>query len=370
MEASPVSATSTEASLSSSTGVSTGDQSVALQQEILKQLERVNARLETVEQDMETVKGAAYKQTDKISNSKSKLSVSDLSMSDSESESSDDSLIPDLNVLKSKKSIQNKVDQRLKQLQNDNISKSGKCDKFQSKRGGNVDCMVKHKVAWPQDSVLDGQSRQRVTYDQLSLTQWVQGFARNIIEEKSQDTRNHMLYYLADIMSDATDFSWQNAKAAHAVLLCDMERVAVSWRETSKIDRIRRAHAQKHSQNPKPWTKNFDANGGKKPWFCKAFQTGACNFSRDHDSNGKWQRHICATCLDKGKTLNHAEKDCNWAKKQKKRVRGCPGAKLAQGSSCHSHDPSVKCSESYPSGVNNSGTVCKISFQICLLFTL
>ena len=33
-----------------------------------------------------------------------------------------------------------------------------------------------------------------------------------------------MLYYLADIMSDATDFSWQNAKAAHAVLLCDMER--------------------------------------------------------------------------------------------------------------------------------------------------
>ena len=33
-----------------------------------------------------------------------------------------------------------------------------------------------------------------------------------------------MLYYLTDIMSDATDFSWQNAKAAHAVLLCDMER--------------------------------------------------------------------------------------------------------------------------------------------------
>ena len=225
MDASPVSAISTEASLASSAGMSTGEQSVALQQEILKQLQRVNARLETVEQDMETVKGAAYKETDKIS--KSKLSVSDLSMSDSES-SSDDSLIPDLKLLKSKKSIQNKVDDRLKQLQDASISKSGKCDKFKSKRGGNIDCMVKHKVAWPQDSVLGGQSRQRVTYDQLSLTQWVQGFAKNIIEEKSQDTRNHMLYYLADIMSDATDFSWQNAKAAHAVLLCDMERGAVS----------------------------------------------------------------------------------------------------------------------------------------------
>ena len=33
-----------------------------------------------------------------------------------------------------------------------------------------------------------------------------------------------MLCYLADIMSDTTDFRWQNAKAANAVLLCDMER--------------------------------------------------------------------------------------------------------------------------------------------------
>ena len=44
-----------------------------------------------------------------------------------------------------------------------------------------------------------------------------------------------MLHYLADIMSDATDFSWQNAKAVHAVLLCDMERGAISWEETSKL---------------------------------------------------------------------------------------------------------------------------------------
>ena len=99
--------------------------------------------------------------------------------------------------------------------------------------------------------------------------------------------------------------------------MCDMERGAVSWQEASKIDRIRRAHAQKHSQNSKPWTRNFDSNGGKKPWFCKAFQIGVCTFNRDHESNGKWQRHVCATCLDKGKVLNHAEKDCNWAKKPK-----------------------------------------------------
>ena len=249
---SPASSVSTGASHPSAAEASTGEQTTVLQQEILRQLQRVNNRLDSVEQDLVTVKGTENKQTHKISSfDKSKVSVSEVSMSESDS-SSDESLVPSLNVLKSKKSIQRKVDQRLKQLQDDSAVKSGSSDKFKSKRGGSVDCMVKNKIAWPQDTVLGGHSRQRVTYDQLTLTQWVQGFAKNIIEENCQDTREHMLFYLSDIMSDATDFSWQNAKAAHAVLLCDMERGAVSWEETSKIDRIRRAHAQKHLQNSKP----------------------------------------------------------------------------------------------------------------------
>ena len=96
-----------------------------------------------------------------------------------------------------------------------------------------------------------------------------------------------MFYYLADIMSYATDFSLQNAKAAHAFLLCDMERWTISWQETSKMDRIRSAYVHKHSQNSKPWTKNSDATAGKKPWFSKEFQTGSCSFNRNRESNGK-----------------------------------------------------------------------------------
>ena len=38
---------------------------------------------------------------------------------------------------------------------------------------------------------------------------------------------------------------------------------------------------------------------------------------------------------------------------------GCPGAKLAQGSNYHSHGPSVKSSESYPSDVGTGKTVFK-----------
>ena len=99
------------------------------------------------------------------------------------------------------------------------------------------------KVAWPHDTIVGGNSKQRVSYDQLSWSQWVQGFARNFLEEKNNKTRENMLNYLSDLMEDATDFSWQAVKASHAVLLCDMERGAVFWDDTYCIDRIR-AHAQ------------------------------------------------------------------------------------------------------------------------------
>ena len=54
-------------------------------------------------------------------------------------------------------------------------------------------------------------------------------------------------------MEDAIDFTWQGAKAAHAVLLCEFERGSVNWEDTAGIDRIHRAHAQKHVSVTKQW---------------------------------------------------------------------------------------------------------------------
>ena len=62
---------------------------------------------------------------------------------------------------------------------------------------------------------------------------WVLGFARNILEEKSEKNRENMLNYLSDLMEDANDLSWPGVKAAHAVLMCDMERGAVTWDDTA-----------------------------------------------------------------------------------------------------------------------------------------
>ena len=54
-----------------------------------------------------------------------------------------------------------------------------------------------------------------------------------------------MVSYLGDLMEDATDFTYQGAKAAHAVLMCEMERDSLQREDMDRIDRIRRAHAPK-----------------------------------------------------------------------------------------------------------------------------
>ena len=165
---------------------------------------------------------------------------------------------------------------------------------------------VKHKVHWPHEAILGGTARQRVTYDQLTLTQWLQGFCRNILEENSGKRKDLMVAYLGDLMEDATDFSWQGAKAAHAVLMCKMERGSVQWEDTDRLDRIRRAHAQKHI----PTSRQNWARAEKKPWFCKNYQTNICTYKKDHEVNGRLHKHVCAFCLASGKQLNHSEKNC------------------------------------------------------------
>ena len=80
-----------------------------------------------------------------------------------------------------------------------------------------------------------------------------------------------MLSYLGDLMEDATDFSWQGAKAAHAILFCEMECGVLTWEDSERIDCIRRVHAQKHVMGSE---QNWSRNDTRKP-----FQTN----SKDHD---------------------------------------------------------------------------------------
>ena len=141
------------------------------------------------------------------------------------------------------------------------------------------------------------------------MTQWVAGFVRCIHEEKQACNRAAMLDYLGNLMEDASDFSWEAAKASHAILLINMEGDRLNWGDTDKIDRIRRAHAQRHItpqySATRPFGKKSKPMGNKNGLICKYFQEGTCKFQSSHRSAGQFYRHVWEVCEG-----SHASKSC------------------------------------------------------------
>ena len=204
---------------------------------------------------------------------------------------------------------------RLRELSG--IDKRGRDKKIKSQRGGAVDIFVKERVKWPHEYVLAGNTKDRITYNQLNITQWMAGFCRIMKEESCQTTKNHMLHYLIALLDDSNDFSWQAAKASHAVLLCRMEQgEVISWSETDKIDRIRRANAQRHvvptqvSSASQKFPKGQTSQKSVKSMPCVYYNDNSCNFNKNHEIKGVFYRHICSSCFAQdGKVNAHSARN-------------------------------------------------------------
>ena len=145
---------------------SSSDDEPSVQLQILQELKRVNTRLNAVEEqiaDGETNRRQKRKhKTDEQSKLSSKRLVKVPSKklaksvgNSSDSDSSPESVynVPSLSALKSSSSIQQQIDQRLRELEVlPEDTGTGFKDKLKSKRGGSVDVLVKHKIAWPHEA--------------------------------------------------------------------------------------------------------------------------------------------------------------------------------------------------------------------------
>ena len=115
--------------------------------------------------------------------------------------------------------MQRQVEERIRQLSA--IDNKGNNSKIKLQRGGGgaVNVYVKQYVKWPDDYILASNTKDRIAFQQLNIIQWMSGFRRILKEDYCQETREHMLDYVIALLDDANDFSWQSAKASHAILL-------------------------------------------------------------------------------------------------------------------------------------------------------
>ena len=102
--------------------------------------------------------------------------------------------LPDLHTLRLDMYVQVQVEARIRQL-SENDSK-GTNPKYKSQQSDSVDIFVKERVKWPHEFVLAGNTKERVTYNQLNITQWMAGFCRITRAENCQQTKHHMLVIL------------------------------------------------------------------------------------------------------------------------------------------------------------------------------
>ena len=78
-----------------------------------------------------------------------------------------------MHTLRQDVELQAQVEKRLQELTA--LNKAG--TKNKSLRGGSVDVLVPNRVKWPHEYILSGSAKERVSYDNLSVTQWVAGLA-------------------------------------------------------------------------------------------------------------------------------------------------------------------------------------------------
>ena len=131
-------------------------------------------------------------------------------------------------------------------------------------------------------------------------------------EEKNNNVKEHMLDYIISLFDDANDFSWDAAKASHAVLLCRMEQGKISdYTQVEKIVRIRRANAQMHTvENPGPQSSKKSSQKPTRSLTWNYYNLGTCSHSKTHETRGVLYKHICAACSAMGKSYNHPEIEC------------------------------------------------------------
>ena len=166
-----------------STSAAVPDQTLVNQQ-ILAQLSAIGTRLEKLEKNKVSKKSKHVKTVSRSARGKAKSTTANSPYTHvhstgtvttpSTGTATETLNLPTLDNLKKNVSIQQLVEDRIKELQQ--ISKTGTDTKLKSQRGGQVEVLVKNRIKWPHEYVLAGSNKERVTYDQLTMGQWVAGF--------------------------------------------------------------------------------------------------------------------------------------------------------------------------------------------------
>ena len=179
------------------------------------------------------------------------------------------------------------------------------------------------EVEWPQYHIFRGPGRDAAGYDELSVTEFVQGYVAIMLDAGAKgDTWRQQLQHLQQLMMDAGDYGWPSVRNAHGVILQQMEAGKLTWADSAGLADTRRTYCQRYQAGRQATRVKASAQGSR---FCLKYQNKRCTHTGDHMIGADQVRHMCAYCFRAtGEAFTHAEVDC--VRKQKSKNDESQGA--------------------------------------------
>ena len=219
----------------------------------------------------------------------------------------EDLVLPSTQFLRTNGPLRRQVDKRLQELdQDDRTELQGK--RLKSGLVRHQENHVRVDINWPHEFCYST-DRSCPSYDNLTVMQFSQGFIGCILEEENSKIRQNMLMYLQQLYQDAQETNWYTAKSAHKILLLEMERGKLTWKDNSRVHQIR----ARYTQWPIHPSQTDKKGGISKPAVpCKFYNNGNCIHEGEHMDGHVLQKHACAYCYRMVKRFcYHSESSCN-----------------------------------------------------------
>ena len=221
-----------------------------------------------------------------------------------------DAVIPSIQTLRGNAGISEAINSLLASYEGNLQSElaRGKHSVKKSGRYNTHDSVVASPhLRWPNEGCHSSTGKKRVTYDELSMPQWVAGQLTNIYSISDPTLVKQALLQMIFAMRDASSLPWPAVRTAWASSMHEVEEGNLSWADSTQwaINRlsssqIALAHTQTSTQQA----------GNRRP--CKFFNEGACTHEGHHGNYS----HFCTYCNKQGKNLHHPESKCNAKQRQ------------------------------------------------------
>ena len=168
---------------------------------------------------------------------------------------------------------------------------------------------IKFPQKWPHSFLKLQYVAKEKKYDDLTLAEFCAGYTA-ILKICKPSHKKARIDHLEELMYHATTKPWKSVLNYHAACLLEIERGDLKWGDNFQLHGLHNTiltgaaantNPRGHDRGANPKQTN-QANSGNddRIIFCKGYQRGICNFTRDHYGQffGENQllRHICAKC--------------------------------------------------------------------------